>query len=364
MQLAFVLWSGALGGAETFVTALADRFRGGGVDVRLLFVRNPGPLTQRLDALGLPWTALRYPRGTDVLRRAYRFADAVTEVGPDGALLVASGIMARGLKHGGYTPRTVAVEHGNWLQLPEMPIGRRLKAELNYLLGARAADVQVAVSDYMLREIERRPHAATVTRIYNGIDLGKYRPSERHGGRNATSRFCAGYAGRLAPGKGVLDILNALTFVEGFAPKLRIAGDGPLRPSLEAEVKRLGLSDRVSFLGWVNDLTDFWAGCDLAIVPSNGLIESFCLSAVEAMACGKPVLASRAGALPEIADDEVTGALFPPGDSNALAGLLQRYAADPKLVLTQGRAGVARCRALFDLDAIAASYLRLFGIEP
>jgi len=102
-----------------------------------------------------------------------------------------------------------------------------------------------------------------------------------------------------------------------------IAGDGPERGSLEALAKRLRIADRVAFVGLQTDMPCFWRQCDVAVVPSHAPhVESFGLVAVEAMASGLPVVASRNGALPEIVVDSRTGTIVPEADPMVLAAAL------------------------------------------
>jgi MMP alpha-(1->4)-mannosyltransferase len=117
----------------------------------------------------------------------------------------------------------------------------------------------------------------------------------------------------------------------------------------------------VSFLGLVDDVQAFWGNCDVAIVPSNQFTESFCLAAVEAAACGKPILATRNGALPEVVSDGATGTLVAVGDAGALAGAIVDYATDPRQRAAHGAAGRIWARERFGIDQCARAYFDLFA---
>ena len=91
-----------------------------------------------------------------------------------------------------------------------------------------------------------------------------------------------------------------------------MVGDGPDRPEAADEAEALGIADRVLFLGKQDSVAELLACADLFLLPSA--LESFGLAALEAMASGVPVVASRAGGLPEVVEDGVNGYLAPPGD--------------------------------------------------
>lgn len=117
--------------------------------------------------------------------------------------------------------------------------------------------------------------------------------------------------------KRVPDVVRVFAQVRREVPAaLVLVGDGPERPAVEAEVERLGEGAHVRFLGKVNAVADLLRAADLFLLPSKS--ESFGLSALEAMACGVPVLATRVGGLPELITDGGGGVLVPVGDVEAM----------------------------------------------
>jgi N-acetyl-alpha-D-glucosaminyl L-malate synthase BshA len=120
--------------------------------------------------------------------------------------------------------------------------------------------------------------------------------------------------------KRVLDVVHIFAGVRKAMPTtLILVGDGPDRDAAEHEVDRLGLKRDARFLGKVDNVADVLRGGDLFLLPSA--TESFGLAALEAMACGVPVIASAVGGIPEVVTDGETGALAPPGD---VAGMTER----------------------------------------
>jgi len=120
--------------------------------------------------------------------------------------------------------------------------------------------------------------------------------------------------------------------------------------------RKLKIGHRVRFDGWVDSMGTFWTGCDLAVVPSSTWVESFGMVAIEAMAAGVPVIASRQGGLPEIVADGTSGALFEPGNVDDLASILQRYLSDRSHLRIQGEMAHARCREHFDINVSARRF--------
>ncbi len=153
-------------------------------------------------------------------------------------------------------------------------------------------------------------------------------------------------------GHGYLLAAAALLKARGLGLEYRIAGDGPLRGTLEAESRRLGLGDDVRFLGFIDDPAEFFSGIDVFAMPS--LYEGLGVAALEAMAAGKPVVATRVGGLGESVLDGVTGILVSSGDADALAQALAKLAGSPDLAQSMGRRGRARAREVFSLENTAA----------
>lgn len=359
--LALVLWNGDVGGAEVLNAKLADHLRRLGARVTIVFVGTPWPLAEQLSRADIPYRSLGFGRGREVLRHPRRFAAEITRIGADGALLMERGFMAAALRAGGYRGAIVAVEHGALLGELQSPLTpRRLLREMGRVTGTWANDSEIAVSDFMFDKMRQHAHARSTGRIYNGVDPDVYKlAAESPPGRGLD--LIVGFAGRLVAGKGTDHLIRAIARAGSAAPtKLLIAGDGPERARLTSLAHELGIASQVEFLGIVNDMPAFWQRCDVAAVPSDTWVESFSMVTLEAMSCGKAIVATRAGAIPELIVNGMTGTLVPPGDVDALATALLRYAEQPELRGQHGLAARSRAVERFHIDDCARAYIDLF----
>jgi glycosyltransferase involved in cell wall biosynthesis len=167
--------------------------------------------------------------------------------------------------------------------------------------------------------------------------------------------------GRLIYYKGFEYLVRAMADVPA---KLLIAGDGPLKGALEAEAARLGISDRVAFLGCVDDaeLKSCYHACDVFVLASTERSESFGIVQLEAMACGKPVINTRIdSAVPHVSLDGLTGLTVAPGDSAAIAGALHALLGDPARRAAMGVAARRRVEEKFSAEGMARSTMEVYA---
>ncbi|HEV8472130.1 MAG TPA: glycosyltransferase [Methylomirabilota bacterium] len=195
-------------------------------------------------------------------------------------------------------------------------------------------------------------------RIHNGVDVARFATTPP---RVAVGRaLVAGAVGRFVAYKGFDDLLRAAAAVHDKHPDVRwvLVGDGPERARLEALRDSLGLQRVVTFAGWQADVAPWLASFDVFVLPSRG--EHFGRVLVEAMALGKPVVATDAGGVPEIVRDGETGLLAPPADPAALAAAVARLVEDAAQRARLGEAGRRRAADEFSLerhrDALRALY--------
>jgi len=171
--------------------------------------------------------------------------------------------------------------------------------------------------------------------------------------------------GRLTEEKGFDLVLAALRRLVDRCPRLGliIAGDGPLRRTLERRATELGLMPHVDFLGWVSpdDVPALINAATVVVVPSS--YEAFGLVALQAAQMGRPVVATRVGGLAEIVEDGVTGLLVESGDATLLAAAIAKLLDDPAAATRMARAARRRARERFSwgrhVDAYDALYRSL-----
>jgi glycosyltransferase involved in cell wall biosynthesis len=217
---------------------------------------------------------------------------------------------------------------------------------------ARGADYVIANS----RNVASHVSAASVEVVYPGIEIGREHAEP-------PGPPVIGFAGRLAPIKGVDDLIRAIAILRTELPEigLEIAGDGPERGALEELVQSSGLDAHVTFLGWQSDLAPAFKRWAMFVQPS--LSEGFGVSALEAMATGLPVIATAVGGIPELVVAGETGLLVPPRDPNRLAGALRELLRDRDRRSAFGANGRARVSTDFSVNRmvteIEAIYDRL-----
>jgi glycogen(starch) synthase len=167
------------------------------------------------------------------------------------------------------------------------------------------------------------------------------------------------FVGRLAPQKGVHTLVAAVCLLEDPNAQILLVGDGPERPSLEREVRRLGLEGRVHLLGFVphDRLPAVLTHADLLVLPS--LYEELGTVLLEAMWAGLPVVASKTGGIPDVVTDGVNGLLVPPSDAEALARAIDRALTNTHLARRLGAAARERAKD-YDWDVLAERVLEAY----
>lgn len=202
--------------------------------------------------------------------------------------------------------------------------------------------------------------------VYEGMpDPG--RPAPPPGGSPVV-----GVVARLDPVKGHAALLDAFGRLCRALPEVRLLvvgrSENIAAKDLSERAARLGIADRVVLEGRVPDALDYMRRCHIGVVASLGS-EAVSRAAVEWMALGRPLVATKVGCLPEYVEDGVTGRLVEPGDAQALADALKPLAADPLLRERMGKAGRARYERMFRLERFVSETERIYagaidGLSP
>lgn len=182
--------------------------------------------------------------------------------------------------------------------------------------------------------------------------------------------FLVGWTGRMTAVKRTDDVLLALERLRarGVDACLCMVGDGPDREEVERRAKELGVVRHCLFLGYQQDVAPFYAAFDALILPSGN--EGTPVSAIEALAAGRPVVATRVGGVPDVVRDGEDGFLVEPAAVDDLADRLARLAADPALRDRMGAAGRERVleryavdRLIDDIDGLYRELLATHGLR-
>ena len=209
------------------------------------------------------------------------------------------------------------------------------------------------------------PRDRTIEVIPNFVDAARFAPAppgEARAQRPPDRRRVLIHVSNFRPLKRVGDVVaifaEVLRSLPAAPPVLWLVGDGPDREPIRKQVQDLNLTAHVQFLGERIDLPGLLRHADLFLLPSES--ESFGLAALEAMACGVPVVAARVGGIPEVVSDGETGLLAPVGDVAALAAHVVRLLGDDALRARFARAARERAATVFPLEPTVARYEALY----
>jgi len=339
-------------GGQNQVLLTAREMAARGVE-QAIACRAGAPLHSRatdegLEVSGLPFRGDLWPPAIAALARILgrRRPDVLLLHDPHA---VSAGLVAGALVGG---PKRVAV--------------RRVDFPLRGLLSRRkyaACDRVIVVSRAIGEVVERAGVAPDRLRlVYEGVPERAPQP----GGAQAlaalgvpTGAPVVGNVAALTGHKDHATLIDAMAAVRRRRPDARlvIAGEGELRPALEARVREHGIVDRVIFAGFRRDLDRLLPAFTVFCLSSH--LEGLGTSLLDAMAFGRPIVATAAGGIPEAVEDGVTGRLVPPRDPSALAAALCDLLEDEEARATLGAAGRARFLARFTAAHMAEATLRV-----
>lgn len=320
----------AAGGLKRHIERLVMRLPVLGVEVAAATPRNTAP--EGIESY--PFELGDRPRPAADLRALQQLLRAVAGWRPD--LIHAHGVKAALgclLAFPSKRPPVVVTYHNRWL-------GGLLTLPLRLL--ATRAQASIAVSAAVRKSlVEHGIRPAPLRVIRNGIDPDAFVPAAA----SAKERpFTFLFLGRLTDEKGIPLLLEAAKGLKGRSDmRIEVAGDGPLRPAVEETARQEG--SILVYGGHRADVLPLFHGADAVIMPS--LSEGLPMTALEAMACGLPLLASAVGGIPELVGDGVTGILMRGRDASSWTHEMLRLAADPQRAATLGRAGRQRVEAEF-----------------
>jgi glycosyltransferase involved in cell wall biosynthesis len=355
----------AIGGAENHLLQslrVTDRSR---YNVMVCSVRQGGPLERAFLEAGVPVRVIAQkmrfdPTVVTRLARLYRqwkphlvqttlyYADMV-------------GVLAARLAPG---PVLISVEHGIHGEGDVLRVTPR--HVLAYRWAMKRVKRVVAVSGHIHRSLLVHRHLpdSQVVTIRNGFDASVLPAADRAVKRRefgfGEEDWVVGMVARMDPVKGHAVLLKALPGLMAGSPRLKclLVGDGPLRPDLEAGVRKEDLEKHVVFTGFRRDVAEILACVDVLVLPSFS--EGLPMILLEAMACRVPVIASDVGGVPEIITHGYNGLLVKPGEAGSLGEALLFMIRNREEARRMGEAGRSRVLGEFSLEKEAEAYGRLY----
>ncbi len=349
------------GGAERHLLALTTGFVQRGHVCQVAYLVGDGYLDDTFASRGVPTTNLRARSWVDPgalarlirLIRRERFDLLHVHLFPGEVFATVAGLCAPGAP-------LICSKHNDEAFLRKWHF-RMLHRVISY-----RASRTIAISDHVRRFTMETgtAHPSRVLTIRYGYEPPAVLPT-REASRATlgapAGAFLVGAAGRLAEQKGHRHLIEAIPALVPEIPNLQvvIVGEGPMRPALERRARELGVDRHVRLPGFHPDVQSLLCGLDVFVMPS--LWEGFGLVLLEAMAAGRPIVAAKVSAIPEVIEDGETGLLVPPADASALGGAILRLWHDPSLREKLGNAGRERLRERFSLDQMVDETERVYA---
>lgn len=351
-----------VGGTETHIFELATRIDRSRFDVTVCTLKPNGRIADELSARGVRVVSLDGAGKWDI-RVLYRLWKLLLTEKPDvlQAFLFWSNFAARAV---GWVCGAFPVISSYHDEVVSESWAIRLIDRLTLKWTDKIVCCSKAVSRSLVTQIGGT--ADTHTIIPFGVDAGQFvsaLPASRQElGLRSNGMVVATVCRLVEPKKGLrilLEAMGRLKQEEGVPPfQLLIVGDGPSRSMLESMQEQLGLSHQVVFAGVRRDLPRILAMVDVFVLPS--LYEGFGIALLEAMAAGKPVIATTVGGIPEFVRSGELGLLVPPRDSVRLAAAIHQLLSDPTLAKTMGVNGQAYVCQKYTIQSVVNQHEQLY----
>jgi len=324
----------------------------------------PPGVAESLSRAGVPWIQLRHLRRPvnpiADCRVLWQLRRAIRQMGADIVHTHSSkaGFLGRLAARAAGVPHIVHTPHGHVFEGYFSPVTTRAFTALERL-AALWTDRIITLSDSEAQDHLRlrigRP--GQFVTIPSGVDLDTVRPASP--AFLVSGRPVIGTVARLVPVKGLQHLIDAAPEILRRCPDARflLVGDGEMRPALQAQADALGLSDRIVFTGFREDIPALIAGMDVFVLPS--INEGMGRVLVMAMALGKPIVATRVGGVAELLGDGEAGLLVPPRDPAALAEATTALLQDATRASALAEAGRRRAPR-YSADAMLAALAKVY----
>jgi glycosyltransferase involved in cell wall biosynthesis len=372
LRILTVIESLARAGAEQALVNVLPELKAQGHTVEVAVLWSPYTLAEDLETAGVPVHRLGLSHRWNLAQGIPRLARICRQGRFD---VIHSHLFFSGLYSTLTRPltprikRVVTFHNLGYDSYPADNAWRKVRKRLDGLLMRHAVDGRIAVSTAVARHYQSHLKLPPVSVLPNGFPVQTLRPDSEPSASYVRDEFGLSaedfvllFAGRYVHEKGHRFFLEALDVLrrEGKRPKALIVGDGPLAVEVADEIARRGLEGQVMTRPSMPHakLMDLLRESDLLVMASTH--EGFPLSPAEAMALGKPVLATQVGGLPDLIEDGVSGALVPPQDPRALADGIARFMTDPEWRQQLAAGGRERVVSRFSSEHVACRLVEAY----
>jgi glycosyltransferase involved in cell wall biosynthesis len=370
-RILYVIINLEVGGTEKQLVELVRGLDPVKFEPHVCCLRGGGPLVAEMERMGIPLTLFRFPP-LDYSMKLEATRNFAFQVGEISALMrkvkpvIVQGLLPMAFVSAGIAaklarvPLLITSRRSLGCYKEKRFLLRQLENMVNLWTDLVVANSEAVRADTVSRE---RVNPVKVRIVYNGVKV----PARR--GRVSLSRLVGRNVdgptvclpANFFPYKGHSDFIQAAGIVAKEVPEAMflLAGDGMLRSRIEAEINDLRLADRFILTGLRHDMEKIMAGVDLVALTS--IEEGFPNVVLEAMAAGKPVVATRVGGVPEAVEDGKTGLLVAPRNPESLGRALVRLLKNKSEAESMGRAARERVKARFTISRMVRSYEGIYS---
>ena len=353
-----------VGGAEELVLGASTHLDRVGVDAAVVAITHRGPIAEEIARAGVPVHLVPGQPGPRDPAAFLRLVRLLRAERPDvvHTYLLNANLYGRLAAIAAGVPVILAAEQNVYRDKSRRHATmERLLAPATYRVVACCR----AVDEFYRRQVG--VDSSKIEVVYNAVRFGPTPGTDDRAPALARlgldpDAVVLGTLGRLTRQKGHRFLLQALARLAPAIPRLRlaIAGQGPLRKELEGDAERLGVRDRVRFLGVRRDRATLYAAIDVFVLPS--VWEGLSLALIEAMGSARPIVATSVGGNPEVIEDGRTGLVVPPEEPSLLADAIHQLLADADLRMALGSRASTVAHARFSIEEhvgeVAALYRR------
>ena len=366
-RILFVITKANWGGAQRYVYDLAIAAKEKGMAVTVAFGTD-GLLRTKLEAAGVRTTSLstltREVSFRDELETFHALRALIKEERPDIIHVNSSkaglGLLAARLEK---VPHIIFTAHG-WAFNEKRPWWQKVLLRLIYLATVYLAHTTICVSDAVRRDLGFVPGKSLLV-IQHGIDAPAFLPKEEARKKlfiGTVEGRWIGMTAELHPTKRVEDAIDAVAELSRGYPDLHLVvmGEGELKEWLIERVKHYGLEKRIHLPGFIIDAPEYLKAFDFFLMPSR--TEALGLALVEAGYAGLPVVAARAGGIPEVVTHKKTGLLVPRENPHSLARAIRTLLEHPEDAALYGAALESSTRERFSRERMIKETFAVYGI--